>query len=927
MVALRSPGVVVKEQDLTTGRADITSGNIAGFAAPFSEGPVGVAVTVSNEAELISTFGEPNSANAEYFLSASNYLSYGGLISASRIDSDALNNSVARLGQSVSSVTLVNPGGKYTSSPSVEVSAPDLAGGITAIVSAQLNPDLTVKEFVVGEPGSGYSSPPTITVTPVGTAATLSVAYGTQAELTTIPSSGPGSVDTGGITTGIITNIDIPGSGYRDGANVPAVTISGGGGNDDATAVAVVTNGEITGIDITGGGTGYTSDYTVTIDAPEGVVVTLVNVGTNYDSGTSYAVTVTSDGTINTPFAGTATIGVGGVVSGITVTEFGDFATGATLSATLPLPGTTATGTAVMQSDPITIKSEETYESAYAIDNTAPFFFASRSPGSWGNNLRVCVVDHGPNQSLYFTENLGTVNVGTIVTQGSVKGKVIDTSTGSDNFTILHVVTLDSSDEYLASPTILQKFQSGSQVTIDSSNYNLKSGNAAFDDGSAWYNSKEVYPGSGVKWNSIAARPRVTPDAQAFSTSGADAKDAVHVAIVDEDGGLSGSKNTVVETFTYLSKAKDARGAQGGSNYYKNLVSGSSQYVFVGSSLYNYEAKTVAFEPKGSIDYSLTSGSDYSETSNGLYNVTISEIESGYNVFADTETITIDYLIMGPDIPYSEEPENDTRKKASHIASIANLRKDCIAVVSPYRENILSTTGIPKDNPTIVENIKSFYDQIGSTSYCVFDSNYKYVYDRWNDLYRYIPCNSDIAGLIADTSIRNEPWFSPAGFSRGGIRNLAKLAWNPTKADRDELYSNRINPITTFPGQGAVLFGDKTALATPSAFDRINVRKLFLVVERAIEQAAKAQLFELNDETTRNIFRSIVEPFLRDVQSRRGVTNFEVICDESNNGPAVIDNNEFVADIFIQPARSINFIKLTFTATRTGISFSEITGR
>ena len=921
MVALRSPGVVVKEQDLTTGRADITNGNIAGFAAPFSKGPVGVAVTVSDEAQLIRTFGEPGTENADYFLSASNYLSYGGLISAARINSTSLNNSVARLGQSVSSVTLGTSGGKYIASPGVTVSAPDLAGGTQAVVSAQIDANGAITEFVVGQPGSGYSTPPTITVDPVGNQATLNVAYGTQAELTTIPSSGAGSVSSGAVTLGTISSIDVPGSGYRDGANVPAVVISGGGGSG-ATAVAVVTNGAITGITIDGAGSGYSGDYTVAIDAPEGVVATLVNAGTNYDSGTSYAVTVTSDGTINTPFAGTATIGVGGVVSGITVTEFGDFATGATLSATLPLPGTTATGTAVTQSDPIKIETEGAYESAYGIDNTAPFFFASRSPGSWGNNLRICVVDHGPNQSLYFTQTLPTVNIGTIVTQGSVKGKVIDTSAGTDG-TILHIVTLDSSDAYLASPAANQMFVSGSQVTVNSIAYDLKTGNAAFDNGIAWYNSKELYTGSNIKWNTIAARPSVTPDAEEFSTAGANAKDAVHVAIVDEDGGLTGSKNTIIETFTYLSKAKDARGPQGGSNYYKNTISGSSQYVFVGSTLYDYVAKTSAFEPKGSINYSLTSGSDYSVTSNGLYDVSVSEINSGYDTFNDTETVSIDYLVMGPGL----ESESDTALKASYIAGIAKTRKDCIAVISPYKENILSTSGVPKDNTVIVENIKTFYNAIGSNSYCVFDSNYKYVYDRWNDAYRYIPCNTDIAGLIADTSIRNEPWFSPAGFSRGGIRNLAKLAWNPTKADRDELYANRINPISTFPGQGAVLFGDKTALSTPSAFDRINVRKLFLVVEKAIEQAAKAQLFELNDETTRNIFRSIVEPFLRDVQSRRGVTNFEVICDESNNTPAVIDNNEFVADIYIQPARSINFIRLNFTATRTGISFSEITGR
>jgi phage tail sheath protein FI len=271
--------------------------------------------------------------------------------------------------------------------------------------------------------------------------------------------------------------------------------------------------------------------------------------------------------------------------------------------------------------------------------------------------------------------------------------------------------------------------------------------------------------------------------------------------------------------------------------------------------------------------------------------------------------------------------ENDTKSKLNNIASIAAERKDCMAFGSAHKTNIIAGDGNVSSNAVITKNLKSFFSDVSSNSYLVLDGNYKYVYDRWNDVYKYIPCNTDIAGLVADTAIRNEPWFSPAGFSRGGIRNLAKLAWNPSKSDRDELYSNRINPIVSFPGQGAVLFGDKTALSTPSAFDRINVRKLFLTVERAIEEAAKAQLFEINDEVTRGVFRAIVEPFLRDVQSRRGITDFLVVCDETNNTPTVIDANEFLAEIYIQPARSINYITLTFTATRTGIDFSEVIAR
>ena len=372
-----------------------------------------------------------------------------------------------------------------------------------------------------------------------------------------------------------------------------------------------------------------------------------------------------------------------------------------------------------------------------------------------------------------------------------------------------------------------------------------------------------------------------------------------------------------------MSKAYNARGPQGGSNYYKKIVSESSEYVYVGDTAYSYLSRTEDFEPAGSKSYSLTNGADYASLSGGEFDISVGDLTAGYALFTDTDNITLDYLIMGPGM----ESEADSRAKLTYIAGIAAARKDCIAFGSPHKGNIISASGTALSNADITKNIKSFFSPVGSNSYLVLDGNYKYVYDRYNDTYRYIPCNTDVAGLVADTAISNEPWFSPAGFSRGGIRNLAKLAWTPGKSDRDELYANRVNPIATFPGQGAVLFGDKTALANPSAFDRINVRKLFLVVEKAIEQAAQAQLFEINDETTRNIFKSITEPFLRDVQARRGITDFLVVCDETNNTPLVVDNNEFVAEIYIQPARSINFITLTFTATRTGISFDEIIGR
>jgi len=925
MVALRSPGVVVREQDLTTGRAEISDGNIAAFSGPFTQGPIGVPVRISSEAELIAVFGEPNAANAEYFLCASNYLLYGGTLVITRIYSTELKNATARLAQSVESITITNPGGKYTASPTVTIDAPDLTDGVTALANAQINANGEIIQFDITTAGSGYSFPPTVTITPVGIDATVSVSEGTTSTLTTLDA----------ISGGVIPNVTYSGSGEIDNqgsgySSVPNVTVTTDGtGSTPPTGTATIANGQVISITISGGDSTDATSYSVAIDPPTGLDVTVVNVGSNYDPATIYDVTVSSTGA-GTGFAATAQIGAGGAVTGLNVTNFGSYTYGATYTGSIPSPGTTATGTAVLESDPVFIERSEVYEASYANANTSGFFYASKTAGEWGNNLKVCTVDHGPSQSLYFlplgsSENFPSVPVGTIVTSGggAIRGKVIDESIGSDNGKILHIINVDGSDDYTLTPS--QVFAGGQSVSVLGNTYTLKStADNGVDDGSKWYLSKELYPGSNLLWNSVAARPVTTEDATQFSTGGGLAYDAVHVAIVDEDGGLTGSKNTILETFTYSSKAYDARGPQGGSNYYKDVVSESSSYIYVGDTAYQiYGQKTSVFEPTGGKAYALTNGSSYDLLSNGSYNISAAAVNAAYGEFSDPEKVSLDYIIMGPGL----NTEDDTLQKASYLGTVAANRKDCIAFVSPHKSTILSSSGVARSNQEIVDSIKNFYSTIGSNSYLVFDSNYKYVYDRWTNQYRYIPCNPDIAGLVADTAIRNEPWFSPAGFTRGGIRNLAKLAWTPGKFDRDELYANRINPIAVFPGQGAVLFGDKTALSNPSAFDRINVRKLFLVLETAIESAAQGQLFEINDATTRNSFRSIVEPFLRDVQARRGVSNFEVICDASNNTAAVIDNNEFVAEIYIQPVRSINFIRLTFTATRTGISFTESTGR
>ena len=909
MATLRSPGVVVKELDLTNGRAEIGINNIAGFAAPFTKGELGSPVTVSSEAGLIEAFGEPVANNSEYFLSATNYLNYGGTLSVTRVNTAQLKNAVSRIGQSVASVTINNPttNGKYVSAPSVGFSG---GGGTNAAGTAILDADGKVSQVVITNSGSGYSSQPTVTFDAVGVSGQATVAQGSTASA----SATLANVSAGALT-GTLT-INDGGSGYSSN---PVVSISGGGGSSaGVTVTPTITDGVITAIAVSGG-SGYSSAPSISVAAPTGLAITLVSGGTNYDPTATYNVSVTG-GAANTGFAATATVSVSGTITGFTVTNFGDYTNFSGISPVIPVPGTTAVGTAVISADSIKIENNEVYEAQYG-DNTTGWLFAAKSAGAWGNGLRVCIVDNGPRQSIALTSGdsaINNVSVGDYVVSGSKKGKVIDyTMVGTTHY--VHVVLVDNTSnvylENIDDDNTAKLFAVGDSLTIGSN-----SGTAAsVDDGSVWWTYAKLYSGSNLTWNSVSARPVNTADGE-FYAGDAYGRDAVHIAIVDEDGSVTGSKDTIIESFTYLSKASDGRGPQGGLNYYKNILADGSKYIYAGDTIYETNTRTQDFEPVGSKDYDLSAGADYTALASGAWDLSSSDFNGAYDEFREIDSINLEYLIMGPGLA----TETATKEKLNYIAGIAAERKDCMAFGSPHKGNIIATTGLPLANKDIVKNVKDFFGSVSSSSYLVLDCNYKYVYDRWNQKYCYIPCNTDVAGLVADTAIRQEPWFSPAGFSRGAIRNLAKLAWNPSKTDRDELYANRVNPISTFPGQGAVLFGDKTALSTPSAFDRINVRRLFIVVEKAIEEAAKAQLFELNDEITRNVFKGIIEPFLRNIQSRRGVTDFLVVCDASNNTSAVIDNNEFVADIYIQPTRSINFITLTFVATRTGISFSEV---
>ena len=414
-------------------------------------------------------------------------------------------------------------------------------------------------------------------------------------------------------------------------------------------------------------------------------------------------------------------------------------------------------------------------------------------------------------------------------------------------------------------------------------------------------------------YNQVNKAPGISSYVQA--NGNAAANDELHIVVVDEDGGFTGSPDTVLEVYEGLSRATDAKLSDGTSNYYKTAINTKSAYMWWATDRANAASANAGLVASSTnskpMTISFQGGVDGDETS-----TPITDIARAYDMFVSPEDVEISLVMAGK----TRGGTNGEQLANYLIDNIAEVRKDCIVFVSPEQADVVNQP------LTADSNVVTFRNSLRSSSFGVMDSGYKYIYDKYNDVYRWVPLNGDMAGLCARTDTTNDPWFSPAGYNRGAVRNIIKLAFNPNKTQRDLLYKNGINPVITQPGQGTLLFGDKTLLAKPSAFDRINVRRLFIVLEKSISDAAKSFLFEYNDEFTRAQFVNLVEPYLRDVQGRRGITDFRVVCDTTNNTAEVIDAGRFVGDIYVKPARSINFIQLNFVAVRSGVEFSEIVG-
>ena len=622
----------------------------------------------------------------------------------------------------------------------------------------------------------------------------------------------------------------------------------------------------------------------------------------------------------------------------------------------------------------ITINSTEDYVTKTYDENTiGNVTVVARNPGSWGNGIQVAIIDSLADQTINGLDPTG-VSVGMGLTQ-SLDGKVLigsGTTSSLNGYYLKGIIT----EVGAGTSTVKVKVNSyidpnGDEVDVDYSaggTFQFETGagtvgihsvgeTSAFDsrvysNSVDWFDTQTVQISStGIstvtyKWNALAGRPGTS----SFAESRKSKNDEVHVIVFDGNGAITGTVGTVLEKHLSLSKAKDAVFSAGSPSYWRKYLYNNSELIFGGGApagitttgyssgftlqgddAWDQPAEGIIFSASGNQTLTLTNGFNYDYSSGigtaGALDSTKADINGGYDILGNTEEYDVDFLIQGS-ASYGKE---EAQALASKLISVAELRKDSIAFISPYRGAFLSESADNKTNTinsanTITDNVVSFFAPLPSSSYAVFDSGYKYMYDRFANTFRYVPLNGDIAGICARNDINNFPWFSPAGTARGSILNAIKLAYNPTKAQRDVLYTNRINPVIFSPGDGIILFGDKTGLSRASAFDRINVRRLFLFLEDAISAAAKDQLFEFNDEITRTNFVNIVEPFLRDVQAKRGITDYVVVCDQTNNTAAVIDANEFVADIFIKPARSINFIGLTFVATRTGVSFEEVIG-
>ena len=549
---------------------------------------------------------------------------------------------------------------------------------------------------------------------------------------------------------------------------------------------------------------------------------------------------------------------------------------------------TTSTLNATANGSGVLIKNQDDYTAnRETASNTAYGPFGAKYAGALGNTLRIsiCPSSQAFSSNLTVTDSLKANALNYLVDAATVIN--VNGGVATANIVVGDLVSIDGGTSYIRVASV-----NATAIVV------------------ATALTSNVTVGTPIlrKWQ-YATEFGVAPGTSSYASSLSGSGDECHVIVIDEDGKFTGTANTVLEKFAFVSKASDAISDSGDTNYYKTVVNSQSQYVWwlghqPGGTNWGNTASGITFTNVNSpFSASMSAGADGT--------IGNAELVTAYGYFANADVVDVSLLISG----------SGNATVATSLISTAESRKDVLVFLSPTKASVVNNSGAE------ATSILAYRNSLTSSSYAVLDSGYKYQFDKYNNVYRWVPLNGDIAGTCARTDLERDPWYSPGGLSRGVIKNVIKLAYNPTKTDRDNLYVQGVNPVVTFQGEGTILYGDKTMLAKPSAFDRINVRRLFIVLEKSIAKAARSTLFEFNDQFTRAQFVNLVEPFLRDVQGRRGITDFRVVCDTTNNTAEVIDGNRFVGDIYIKPARSINFIQLNFVAVRTGVSFDEIVGR
>lgn len=864
-MAFASPGVSIKEIDLTP-TVNVSDQNIGAVVIAAESGPVDEVIYVTSEKELVEIFGKPNEKNYESWFAANTIIQYGGIAA------------VVRPSGSSSGLLTANSDGLT-----------NLLVKNKTQFEKYSEPGNTVNfKFAARTAGSRFNALKVVAV-----------------------DHGADQVINYNLTTGKITTIGTATGTARTTYNGVSGTVTG----------SVAGNGATFNVTVSG------STYSVTVVTP----------GTNYSAG-EQSVTIPGTSLGGTSPTNDLSLGVtviGGAISnlvGVTGTAKTSY-TGVPLgsggaTATINKSGTTYTATLTAGGENYTAPTSITV-------------LGSLVGGTDGTNnvtIPVTAVVEDP-----------TVDAGDVVV---IKNGVTTVGTG-------WVYKIDTTNNKL----YLTLNDSTKRVPSDSNTYSITNNAgtpvtliAAGDIASVendYYDTLEYAPG--LKWRDIAPQPGTSFGVQKLGGR----FDEMHILVLDEQGTIAGERNAIIEKYTFVSKAKDGGNLDGALTYFHDVISQKSTYIYpgAGTGINFYSASslpldnvtlpgsssstvtgTIADGAASSKDrlYTLIAYNDPSDSPDGGISSSIgftflsaattsketgsnytaadltSAIETGYDIFSDAEEFNdIDFLIPG----------TMSGQLINRLITIAEARRDCMVVASPSRSSVTGSETTTQKTDLIVD----FFANINRSSFAILDSGYKYIYDKYNQKYRFVPCAADVAGLCISTTINSETWFSPAGYNRGNLRNATKLAYSPKQSERDRLYNNAINPIVSFPGQGIVLFGDKTALNSTSAFSRINVRRLFVEIEKNIARFAKFQLFEVNDDVTRSSFKAAVEPYLRGVQGRRGIYDFLVVCDETNNTSDVIDRNEFNAEIYIQPARSINYITITFIATRTGVSFGELT--